>query len=1128
MLSVCPLMSAVEVDGINYEVISEDERTCVIREGNYSFVTGEYEIPAQVDIDGIVYTVTEIGNNAFANCERMTGLTIPETVTTIGQSAFCGCPGLTRVVIPNSVKEMSYSFSSCLNLTEVIIGSSVERMDNSFGDCCSISKVCVLNPVPPQGGIVSHTSKCRLYVPIGSKDAYSTSYYWSRFGRIIEADFSQGTDNLPSGTNMVDGLAYDIVSETDGTVMLTYADEPYKGDLVIPETVSFDGKKWRVTNVGIDALSDSPELVSVRFGEAVESVDNISFSGCNALETVIFPTNLKSIANIKINSRKLKSVVLPQELESLAIDLSYTLALPTLELPAKLKRITNLNLTFSGIASINFPQSIESVGGLSFSYCSQLTSVELPDVMTQMGESCFSNCTSLNKVKLPAGLKIIGYHTFQQCTSLTEIELPESLETIDGHAFNNSGLLRVTLPESLTHLNNGAFFECKSLEEVTVGSAITDMNTAFYGCDAIHTMNMRCMIPPTVEYMDFTVPTFHVPTGTAELYRQAYGEDAKIVEDAGMNPWDFEEDGNAYKICRDNDSSCTLLFSKFNGESLTIPSEVTNDGKNYSVTEIAPKAYISATDVKQLTIPASVVEIGQDALANSKLITDVIIEDGPESLTGARCGISLSTITDLYMGRNTDMFTSVPNLEHLTFGDTYVTTVRGFSNLSKITAVIFPESVVTISGFSGCKELTEVTFGAKTREIDGFDSCPKLTSVSFPESVLEINGFNYSGVTELRLPTALKKLSGFNSTSISTLEIPKRCTEVDGFSDCAQLTFVRFGKSVEIISGFHKCPMVTEVIFGSSTEAVSEAVLSESPVQQIYSLNPIPPQYYSYISTEPTVTVPLGALEAYRNNYPWSMFADIREADLSDMEDFDIEAEGVYADINTSDDGTPVCTITSGDTDYEGAVDLPESITVDGETYTVTAIGANAFAGSGSLTSVKLPDTVGTIGANAFGNCQSLESVSLGKGLEQIHESAFTGCDAIADVYSYSETAPNSVTRAAGNLFTEPVYSTATLHIPYGATESYMAVRCWNQFCNIEEMAVEDSIEQIDCDHSSGFNVRIIGGKLMILGNTDGILINIYYADGRCVYSGYSTEVTLSETGLYIIRIGNESLKIRI
>ena len=93
-------------------------------------------------------------------------------------------------------------------------------------------------------------------------------------------------------------------------------------------------------------------------------------------------------------------------------------------------------------------------------------------------------------------------------------------------------------------------------------------------------------------------------------------------------------------------------------------------------------------------------------------------------------------------------------------------------------------------------------------------------------------------------------------------------------------------------------------------------------------------------------------------------------------------------------------------TEVAGELSIPSTISYDGNDYSVTRIGNNAFISSGRLTgSLTIPNTVTYIGENAFLACSGLTELHLGNSLDTIGPAAFYGCKG----FTGSLTLPNSV-----------------------------------------------------------------------------------------------------------------------
>ena len=127
------------------------------------------------------YDVTEIGENAFKNCDGITSLEIGPKVTKIGKMAFFGCSGLTSMSIPNSVTSIgSFAFAYCSGMTSINIGPNVQEIRSAaFSGCTALTEVVIPNSVTYVDGLAFNGCTSLSSIVIGENCRFNNSSTWS-------------------------------------------------------------------------------------------------------------------------------------------------------------------------------------------------------------------------------------------------------------------------------------------------------------------------------------------------------------------------------------------------------------------------------------------------------------------------------------------------------------------------------------------------------------------------------------------------------------------------------------------------------------------------------------------------------------------------------------------------------------------------------------------------------------------------------------------------------------------------------------------------------------------------------------------------------------------------------------
>ena len=396
--------------------------------------------------------VVGMAAGAFANCEGITSVIIPDSIRNIRESAFQGCTSLTEITIPNSVTSIGDSaFSGCASLTSITIPDSVTSIGiSAFEGCSSLTSITIPDSVTIIGKFAFNgcSSLTSITIPFvsGVKDGTNNTHFGYIFGA---GSYSDNSSYVPTSLKTV------VI--TGGTSISDYAFYGCTGltSITIPDSV---------TSIGASVFYGCSNLTSITIPDSVTSIGDSAFYNCSSLTSITIPDGVTSI-NEKIfyGCSSLTSVMIGDGVTSIG-----------------LRAFGDC----SSLTSITIPDSVTIIGKFAFNGCSSLTSITIPFVSgvkdgtnnTHFGYIFGAGSYSDNSSYVPTSLKTvvitggtsISDYAFYGCSSLTSITLPNSVTSIGREAFYKCGsLANITIPNSVTSIGSHAFERCLSLTSVS-------------------------------------------------------------------------------------------------------------------------------------------------------------------------------------------------------------------------------------------------------------------------------------------------------------------------------------------------------------------------------------------------------------------------------------------------------------------------------------------------------------------------------------------------------------------------------------------------------------------------------------------------------------------------------------
>ncbi|MBR5434795.1 MAG: leucine-rich repeat domain-containing protein [Bacteroidales bacterium] len=407
----------------------------------------------------------------------------------------------------------------------------------------------------------------------------------------------------------------------------------YSGDIIIPESVTYEGETYSVTSIYDRTFYNCTNLTSITIPNSVTSIGYEAFLGCSSLTYVTIPNSVTSIGEKAFycdwRLGDAPTVIYTGSATGSPWGASAVYEAMDENFLYEDGEKTIISKYIGEGGDVVIPSGVTTIKKMCFYDNSNITSITIPNTVTTIGEYAFEYCTGLTSINIPNNVTSIGERAFYGC-NLTSVTINNDVDisNSDIHIIKDGWRYRVLNKNSVevADLRSLGWDYPSPKGDVVIPSSVTAGNT--FSVVGIGRGNEQwdgvfdgwkitsITIPQSITYIDENAFYWTFP-------RAIINESSVPVPLYG-----FTQNNLSYTIIGKDSVSIEepfrLLESEFSGE-VTIPQTVTFYGKTYTVYEIESYAFEGLSGLTSVTIPNTVTTIGESAFEDCTGLTSISI-----------------------------------------------------------------------------------------------------------------------------------------------------------------------------------------------------------------------------------------------------------------------------------------------------------------------------------------------------------------------------------------------------------------------------------------------------------------------------------------------------------------------
>ena len=280
------------------------------------YIGTDEEANIEIDFKAVGTPVTKLGNYAFANCNSIKNVIVPNTVTEFEDNVFFNSSSLESVTLSKNIKSLGDNcFKSCVKLRSVKLPDKLQSIGNySFMDCKLLERVDLPDDITNIGKSSFKNCNALQSVKLPKKLTLIDIEAFSNCYALQSIEFPNTLKEIRSAA------FYRCTSLTK---------------LDFPDSVTIFGDGHLAPNLGGPGVfQECSNLEEVKLSENLLNIPDNLFLSCKKLSTINIHDNIKYIGMNSLAYTALTGILtLPKSVKYVSSSAFYGVALDKLVIP---------------------------------------------------------------------------------------------------------------------------------------------------------------------------------------------------------------------------------------------------------------------------------------------------------------------------------------------------------------------------------------------------------------------------------------------------------------------------------------------------------------------------------------------------------------------------------------------------------------------------------------------------------------------------------------------------------------------------------------------------------------------------------------------------------------------------